>query len=151
MKVSLSWLKEYIKVDIEPEVLCERLTMAGIEVESIEKRYTYLNDIVAAKVNEVKKHPNADKLFICEVDAGSDKLLQIVCGAPNVKQGMYVPCALPGIVLPDGKKIKKGRIRGQISEGMLCSGAELKLNDDAAGIMDLKGDLIDAGTSVKKV
>jgi phenylalanyl-tRNA synthetase beta chain len=77
---------------------------------------------------------------VCRVDAGTDETLQIVCGAPNVKAGMYVPCALPGAVLPGDFKIKKGKLRGEVSEGMLCSARELRLSDDAAGIMDLEGE-----------
>ena len=107
MKVSLSWLKEYISVDLEPSVIAEKLTMAGLEVDAVEERYDYLANIVVAKVIDVKQHPNADKLSVCSVDAGGDKLVQIVCGAPNVKKGMFVPCALPGAVLPGDVKIKK--------------------------------------------
>jgi phenylalanyl-tRNA synthetase beta chain len=149
MKVSLSWLKEYICVDLEPSVIAEKLTMAGLEVDAVEERYDYLANIVVAKVDEVKKHPNADKLSLCRVDAGGDDLIQIVCGAPNVRKGMFVPCALPGAVLPGDLKIKKGKLRGEASWGMLCSAAELRLNTDAAGIMDLEGDFV-AGTPLEQ-
>jgi phenylalanyl-tRNA synthetase beta chain len=142
MKVSLNWLKEYIKVDLDPLVIAEKLTMAGLEVEAVEKRYNYLDHIVAAKVIEVNKHPNADKLSVCKVDAGGDDLIQIVCGAPNVYAGMFVPCALPGAVLPGDFKIKKGKLRGEVSAGMLCSAAELRLETDAAGILDLDGSFV---------
>jgi phenylalanyl-tRNA synthetase beta chain len=142
MKVSLSWLKEYIHIDLEPSVIARELTMAGLEVDAVEERYDFLNNIIVAKVNEVKKHPNADKLSVCMVDAGGDELIQIVCGAPNVHEGMFVPCALPGTVLPGDKKIKKGKLRGEVSAGMLCSSAELKLDTDAAGIMELEGDFL---------
>ena len=137
MKVSLSWLKEYISVDLEPSVIAEKLTMAGLEVDAVEERYDYLANIVVARVDDVKQHPNADKLSVCSVDAGGDEPVQIVCGAPNVKKGMFVPCALPGAVLPGDVKIKKSKLRGEISYGMLCSAAELRLNTDASGIMDL--------------
>ncbi|MDA3789235.1 MAG: phenylalanine--tRNA ligase subunit beta, partial [Desulfobacula sp.] len=149
MKVSLSWLKEYICVDLEPSVIAEKLTMAGLEVDAVEDKYDYLANIVVAKVDAVKKHPNADKLSVCSVDAGGSELIQIVCGAPNVRKGMVVPCALPGVVLPGDKKIKKGKIRGEISCGMLCSAAELRLNTDASGIMDLKEDF-PAGTPLEE-
>ena len=149
MKVSLSWLKEYICVDLEPSVIAEKLTMAGLEVDAVEDRYDYLANIVVAKVEDVKKHPNADKLTVCSVDAGGDTLIQIVCGAPNVHKGMVVPCALPGAVLPGDKKIKKGMIRGEISCGMLCSAAELRLNTDASGIMDLEEGFL-AGTPLEE-
>lgn len=142
MKVSLSWLKEYVSVDLEPSVISEKLTMAGLEVDAVEGRYDYLSNIVVARVDEVKKHPNADKLSVCKVNAGGEDQIQIVCGAPNVRQGMYVPCALPGAVLPGDLKIKKGKLRGEVSQGMLCSASELRLNADAAGIMDLEGEYI---------
>lgn len=145
MKVSLSWLKEYISVDLEPSVISEKLTMAGLEVDSLEERYEYLDHIVVARVKEVERHPNADKLSVCQVDAGGDELIQIVCGAPNVREGMFVSCALPGAVLPGDLKIKKGKLRGEVSQGMLCSAAELRLDSDASGIMDLEGEFV-AGT-----
>ena len=138
MKVSLSWLKEYIPVDLDPLEISDRLTMAGLEVDSIENLYDYLDNVVVARINEVKKHPNADKLSCCLVDAGKEELVQIVCGAPNVREGMYVPCALPGAVLPGDLKIKKSKLRGEKSQGMLCSGSELRLAVDASGIMDLE-------------
>ncbi|MCP3874932.1 MAG: phenylalanine--tRNA ligase subunit beta [Desulfobacteraceae bacterium] len=141
MKVSLSWLKEYISVDLEPSVISARLTMAGLEVDAVEERYDYLDNIVVAKVDKVTKHPNADKLTVCKVDVGDDPI-QVVCGAPNVREGMFVPCALPGAVLPGDFKIKKGKLRGEVSQGMLCSASELKLDADASGIMDLEGDFI---------
>ncbi|MFH2060826.1 MAG: phenylalanine--tRNA ligase subunit beta [Pseudomonadota bacterium] len=141
MKVSLNWLKEYISIDLEPSVISEELTMAGLEVDSVEERYDYLDNIVVARVKEVKQHPNADKLSVCQVDVGKDELVQIVCGAPNVKQGMAVACALPGAVLPGDLKIKKGKLRGEDSHGMLCSASELRLNSYASGIMDLDCDV----------
>ncbi|MCP4669744.1 MAG: phenylalanine--tRNA ligase subunit beta [Desulfobacula sp.] len=141
MKVSLNWLKEYINVDedLEPTIIAEKLTMAGLEVEAVEERYNYFDNVVVAKVIEVKQHPNADKLSVCQVDAGGEELIQIVCGAPNVHDNMFVPCALPGAVLPGDFKIKKGKLRGEVSAGMLCSGSELKLDLSSAGIMDLEG------------
>ncbi len=148
MKVSLSWLKEYVSIDLEPSVIADELTMAGLEVDSVEQRYNYLDHIVVARVKEVKKHPNADKLTVCQVDAGKEELIQIVCGAPNVRQDMTVACALPGAVLPGEFKIKKGKIRGEVSLGMLCSAAELKLNADASGIMDLDCDAV-PGTALE--
>ena len=140
MKVSLNWLKAYISVDLQPSVISEKLTMAGLEVEAVEEKYDYLDYVVVAKVLEVKPHPNADKLSVCRVDVGSDQELQIVCGAPNVRKGMFAPCALEGAVLPGDLKIKAGKLRGEISQGMLCSASELRLNLDASGIMNLEGD-----------
>ena len=150
MKVSLNWLKEYVNVDLDPLVIAEKLTMAGLEVEAVEERYNYLdNHIVTARVIEVNRHPNADKLSVCRVDAGRDEPIQIVCGAPNVHEGMFVSCALPGAVLPGDFKIKKGKLRGEVSAGMLCSPAELRLGKDAAGIMDLNGSFV-PGTPIKE-
>ncbi|MCF8091471.1 MAG: phenylalanine--tRNA ligase subunit beta [Desulfotignum sp.] len=140
MKVSLSWIKEYIQMDLEPDEIASRLTMAGLEVDTVENLYDYLDGIVAARVLDVKQHPGADKLTCCMVDTGSGDPVQIVCGAPNVRRGMLSACALPGTVLPGDLKIKKSKLRGEVSEGMLCSAAELLLDADASGIMDLAGD-----------
>ena len=138
MKVSLSWLKEYIPVDLPPQQIADKLTMAGLEVDGVESLYDYLDHVVLARVTEVKKHPNADTLSCCMVDVGEDEPVQIVCGAPNVRQGMIVACATPGAVLPGGLKIKKSKLRGEKSCGMLCSASELRLASDASGIMDLE-------------
>ncbi len=142
MKVSLSWLKEYIPVDLDPQDISDRLTMAGLEVDSVESLYDYLGNVVVARVDELRKHPNADTLSCCMVDVGGDEPVQIVCGAPNVRQGMTVACALPGAVLPGDLKIKKSKLRGERSGGMLCSGSELRLAVDASGIMDLEDGLV---------
>jgi phenylalanyl-tRNA synthetase beta chain len=149
MKVSLSWLKEYIPVDLDPQQISEKLTMAGLEVESVEGLYDYLDHVVVARVIEVKKHPNADTLSCCMVDIGGDEPVQIVCGAPNVRQGMRVACATPGAVLPGGLKIKKSKLRGEKSCGMLCSASELRLASDASGIMDIEGEAL-PGISLEK-
>ena len=146
MKVSLSWLKEYTPVNFSPDELADKLTMAGLEVEGIESRFDYLENIVISRVKKTEKHPNADKLTLCTVDVG-DKTVNIVCGAPNVREGLIVPCALPGTVLPGDFKIKKSKIRGEKSAGMLCSAKELQLDSDASGIMELDNDLI-PGTSL---
>ncbi|MEA1967105.1 MAG: phenylalanine--tRNA ligase subunit beta [Thermodesulfobacteriota bacterium] len=141
MKVSLSWLKQYISVDSAPSEMAAKLTMAGLEVESYSQIYNYLDHVVVGRVEKCEKHPRADKLSCCSVNVG-EKEVAIVCGAPNVKKGMNVSCALPGAVLPGEFKIKKSKLRGEVSEGMLCSAAELKLNSDTAGIMDLDSNLL---------
>ena len=148
MKVSLSWLKEYIPVDYDAEDLDARLTMAGLEVDSVERLFENLDTVVVARVLERKQHPNADKLSCCLVDAGGDEPLHIVCGAPNVRENMTVACATVGTVMPSGMKIKKSKLRGELSQGMLCSAAELKLASDADGIMDLDVDAA-PGTPIK--
>jgi phenylalanyl-tRNA synthetase beta chain len=139
MKVSLSWLQEYIPVDMDLVDLTEHLTMAGLEVDSVEDRYAWLGSVRVGRVVSVEAHPRADKLKLCEVDAG-DRTVRVVCGAPNVAPGMLAPLALPGTVFPDGKCLEKGVIRGETSEGMLCSAAELDLGTDASGIMVLDGE-----------
>ncbi len=141
MKVSLSWLKKYMPVDLEPSRIAEKLTMAGLEVESVESRFDYLENVVVGRVEKVQKHPGADKLTCCTVDTGNGKA-EVVCGAPNVREGLNVPCALPGAILPGGMKIKKSKIRGEKSEGMLCSARELRVDADAAGIMTLDETLV---------
>jgi len=148
MKVSLSWLKEYVEVKLPPAELADALTMAGLEVDSVEDRYSYLETVLVARVTDVSQHPNADRLTCCHVDLGS-RTTTVVCGAPNVKPGMLTPCALPGTVLPDGRTIEAGVIRGETSDGMLCSALELALGDDAAGIMELAADL-ESGTSLNR-
>jgi len=148
MKVSLSWLREYIPIDLDPQEISDRLTMAGLEVDGVESLYDYLDNVVVGQVVQAKQHPNADKLTCCAVDIGKGELSSIVCGAPNVREGMYVACALPGAVLPGGFKIKKSKLRGEPSHGMLCSAAELMLAGDASGIMDLEGSFV-AGTPLE--
>ncbi len=140
MKVSLSWLKEYAAIDSSPEEMAAKLTMAGLEVESVASRFDYLDRVVTARVEAVVEHPGSDHLHCCRVNVG-DTLLNIVCGAPNVREGMVVPCAMIGAVLPGDFKIKKGKLRGEISEGMLCSASELKLASDASGLMELDASL----------
>lgn len=136
MKVSLSWLREYIPVDMEVGELADRLTMAGLEVDSIEDRYAWLNTVRVGRVLTVDPHPRADRLKLCRVDAG-DRTVQVVCGAPNVAPGMLAPLALPGTLFPSGRRLETGIIRGEASEGMLCSEAELELGSDASGILAL--------------
>ncbi len=136
MKVSLSWLKELVKVGGSVESIARALTMGGLEVEEIAPVAGEFTGIVVAHVKRVGPHPNADKLRVTEVDAGTGELLQIVCGAPNVAEGQKVPCALIGAKLP-GLEIKKAKLRGVESNGMLCSARELGLSDEHAGLLVL--------------
>jgi phenylalanyl-tRNA synthetase beta chain len=140
MKVSLSWLETFVPVEMALNELTEALTMAGLEVEALTDRYDYLRSVFVGRVAAVKNHPNADRLKICDVEL-QEKTFQVVCGAPNVIEGMLAPLALPGTRLPDGNTLSHGTIRGQHSEGMLCSEAELDLGLDASGIMSLDKDL----------
>lgn len=146
MKISLKWLKKFTGFKSSPEELAEALTMTGLEVESIDYPYGYLKDIIIGKIEKIIAHPNADKLRVCMVNTGGDENLQIVCGAPNIYENMIGPVALPGTELPGGIKLKKSKIRGEVSMGMLCSAKELELTEDSSGIMDLPSDLI-PGTS----
>ena len=140
MKVSLSWLKDYVAINIDAEQLAEALTMAGLEVDSISDRYGYLDSVVVGRIDQVKPHPNADKLTICRVHT-KDRDWSVVCGAPNVQEGMLAPLAKPGTVFPEGFQLEKSVIRGESSEGMLCSEAELGLGIDKSGIMALDSSL----------
>jgi phenylalanyl-tRNA synthetase beta chain len=141
MKISYNWLKDYLPLAVDPHLLSEKLSLAGFEVEEvIEKRLDYPN-VVVGKVNKVEKHPNADKLTVCKVDAGTGDFLNIVCGAPNVAAGQTVPVALVGADLPKGLKIRKAKIRGVESEGMICSEQELGLASESDGIWILSPDL----------
>ncbi|MBM7582052.1 phenylalanyl-tRNA synthetase beta chain [Caldicoprobacter guelmensis] len=129
MLVPLKWLKEYVKVDVPVEQLAHRLTMTGTKVESITRLGEGISNVVVGKILEIKPHPNADKLVVCVVDVGKCKV-QIVTGAPNVKEGQLVPVALDGATLPGGYKITATTLRGVESQGMLCSGEELGLTEE---------------------
>lgn len=140
MKVSLSWLKEYVTLEMTAEQLADALTMVGLEVDTIYDRFGYLHDVKVAQVQAVREHPKADKLKLCDVSIGN-RQFQVVCGAPNVRQGLFTALALPGAVLPDGRTLSKTAIRGVTSEGMLCSEAELEIGADGSGIWALPEDL----------
>ncbi|MBP5662628.1 MAG: phenylalanine--tRNA ligase subunit beta, partial [Clostridia bacterium] len=126
MLISYHWLKRYVDVDVTPEELCERMTLQGFEVESMEKS-AVMRNVVAARVISMEKHPDSDHLWICQTDCGSGEPVQIVTGAQNVFVGALVPAALHDSFLPGGTHIKKGKLRGVESGGMLCSGEELGL------------------------
>jgi len=134
MRFSEHWLRTMVDPPIDSAALAERLTMAGLEVEERTTAAPFFSGVVVARVLEVDRHPNADRLTVCKVDAGQGAELTIVCGAPNAAPGIIVPCALPGATLPGGLTIKKTTMRGVESEGMLCSAAELGLSDDASGL-----------------
>lgn len=140
MKVSFNWLKEYVEIALSCEEVAERLTMAGLEVESIEKISPGFKGVIVGEILSMKPHPKASDLWLCQVGIGPGTL-SIVCGAKNIKIGHRVPVACPGAVLPDGRCIEASRIRGELSEGMLCSEAELGLGNDAGGIVLLPSDL----------
>jgi phenylalanyl-tRNA synthetase beta chain len=135
MHISLNWLNELVKISLTPTALAEVLTMAGFEVESIEDRRQWADGVVVGRVVERLPHPNADKLSVCQVDIGTGELVQIVCGAANVRADIYVPVAKVGTFLPAiDLKIKPAKLRGEKSEGMICSLAEVGLAKESAGI-----------------
>ncbi|MBC2693943.1 MAG: phenylalanine--tRNA ligase subunit beta, partial [Desulfobacteraceae bacterium] len=137
MKISLSWLNDYIPIDKESySSIADSLTMVGLEVDSVTNRYDYLNSVVVGRILNIKAHPNAEKLKICDVDIGSH-IIQVVCGAPNIYKDMVAPVALQGTRFPEGYVLEKGRIRNELSEGMLCSEAELGLGSDRSGVLIL--------------
>ena len=140
MNVTLNWLKTYIDFELSPSELAARLTMLGIEVESIKLLGAELEGVIVGSVSSIRPHPNADKLVLCQVDVGEAEELQIVCGAPNVREGMLAPVATIGATLPVGLTIKCAKLRGETSQGMLCSEKELGLSDEAAGLMELPAD-----------
>ena len=138
MKFTLSWLNQFISTEgYTAAQISDSLTMLGLEMDSVEELFVDLAPIVVARVTEVSKHPDADKLTVCSVDNG-EEVVQVVCGAPNVRAGMWTAIAKPGVKLPDGTKIKKSKVRGVVSAGMLCSARELGLNNDHSGILDLE-------------
>ena len=137
MLLSLSWLREFVPYEGSAQDLGDRLTMLGLELEDIVRPYEAISSIRVGHVVECADHPESDHLHVCKVDAGQGELLDIVCGAPNVAKGQKVPVALVGSVMPGGLVIKKAKLRGAPSHGMICSERELGLTDDHAGIMVL--------------
>ena len=134
MKISLDWLGDLVSWEDTPEELAVKLTAAGLNVESIEEYNQTFPGVVIAKVVHRQQHPDADRLSVCQVTDGGDPVT-VVCGAPNVTAGMKTPFAKPGVKLPDGMKLRKAKIRGVESNGMLCSATELGLGDEADVIM----------------
>jgi len=156
MKISYKWLKDYVSFDQSPEEIAEILTLTGLEVEEVTQIGSDLSGVCVGLVLTCQKHPNADRLKVCTVDVGSGTVLPIVCGAPNVAAGQKVLVATPGtqlpVSLPDGKPlvIRKSKIRGEVSEGMICAEDELGLGTDHSGIIVLPEDA-SPGTSASEV
>lgn len=140
MQFSESWLRSFVNPALDSAALQHMLTMAGLEVEEANPVAPPFQGVVVAQILEAQKHPDADKLQICKVDAGSGEILQIVCGAPNAKAGIKIPCALVGAKLPGDFTIKEAKLRGVASFGMLCSAKELGLSQDHAGLLVLPED-----------
>lgn len=139
MKASISWLKEYVPIEMETDALADALTMVGLEVEGVSDRYGGLDPVVVGKIVDVQPHPHSTDLKICDVDV-RDRHVSIVCGAPNAAKGVLAPVAFPGTRFPDGLVLERKAIQGVPSDGMLCSEAELGLGTDDSGIMILDGD-----------
>ncbi|MBS5644822.1 MAG: phenylalanine--tRNA ligase subunit beta, partial [Clostridiales bacterium] len=155
MLVPYRWLKDYIETDLPVKELAEKMVATGNGVEAITELGADIKNVVVGKIVKLEKHPDADKLQICQIDVGTETL-QIVTGADNVFEGALVPVALCGSELPNGMKIKKGKLRGVESYGMLCSGEELCLKEsdypgaEVYGILILSGDWA-PGTDIRKV
>lgn len=140
MKFSELWVREWVNPAIGTEQLCEQITMLGLEVDGVENIAGEFNGVAVGEVVECAQHPDADKLRVTKVNVGDERLLDIVCGAPNCRQGLKVACAVEGALLPGDFKIKKTKLRGQPSEGMLCSFSELGISEDHSGIIELPQD-----------
>lgn len=140
MKLSKLWLCEWAKCSLSAQEMANQLTMAGLEVDSVNPVAGEFSDVIVAEVLSTKPHPNADKLTLCEVKTNTDKPLKIVCGAANVRPGLKVALAIIGARLPGNFSIKESKLRGEISQGMLCSVSELGMADQSEGIMELDND-----------
>jgi len=149
MKFSELWLREWVNPAISSEALSDQITMAGLEVDGVEPVAGAFNGVVVGEVVECGQHPNADKLRVTKVNVGGDRLLDIVCGAPNCRQGLKVAVATVGAVLPGDFKIKAAKLRGEPSEGMLCSFSELGISEDHDGIIELPLDA-PVGTDIRE-
>lgn len=140
MNISISWLREWVNPKVSDEALAEQLTMAGLEVDGIALVAPHFENVVVGFVVSCEKHPDADKLNLCQIDVGIGEHLQIICGAKNIRADLKVIVATVGAVLPNGLKIKKAKLRGIESFGMICSESELGIADDAQGISELDAD-----------
>lgn len=137
MKFSEAWLRQWVNPDLSTEALVERLTLAGLEVDSVESAAPPFDGVRVAKVLSVEPHPKADRLQVCQVDVGDGSPLTVVCGAPNVREGLLAPLAMVGARLPAGAKIERAKLQGVESFGMLCSAAELELAEQSVGLLEL--------------
>jgi phenylalanyl-tRNA synthetase beta chain len=140
MRFSVNWLKQWVRLDMNAAQLAEKLTAAGLEVDSVEPVAAAFSGVVVAEIESCAPHPQADKLSVCTVHDGGSERLQIVCGAPNARAGIRVPLARVGAEIGPEMKIKKARLRGVESQGMLCSARELGLSEDHSGLLELPAD-----------
>ena len=138
MKITIDWLKDHLDTKLKENQIIDKLTDIGLEVESVEAQSNELESFLIAKILKTKKHPDADRLKVCDVDIGKKELVQVVCGAPNAKEGLVTIYAPPGSVIPKNQmKLVVSKIRGITSHGMLCSESELNLSDESSGITEL--------------
>ncbi|HSD69004.1 MAG TPA: phenylalanine--tRNA ligase subunit beta [Woeseiaceae bacterium] len=140
MKFPENWLREWVNPELDSAALVQQLTMSGHEVDEVVVEGAGLGSVRIAEVVSVVRHPNADKLSVCQVRSGKGASVEVVCGAPNVRKGMKTAFAAPGVVLPNGMKLERSTIRGVVSNGMLCSALELGLGDESDGIIELPDD-----------
>ena len=139
MKITYDWLKDYLKTNNTEKLLLSKLTDIGLEVESIEDSSIDLDKFLVAKIVTAEKHPNADRLKVCNVDIGNKKIVEVVCGASNAKDGLLTIYAPPGAIIPkNNMKLSVTKIRNITSYGMLCSESELNLSDESEGIIELE-------------
>src|SRR6056300_1070567 len=138
MKITFDWLKDHLDTKLNEDKLLEQLTNVGLEVESVENLSAGLDLFKIAKILKTEKHPNADRLKVCDVDVGEKEIKKVVCGAPNAREGLITIYAPPGATIPKNKmKLSISKIRGVTSYGMLCSESELSLSEDSDGIIEL--------------
>ena len=144
MKITYDWLKDHIETKSNEKQLIERLTDIGLEVENVETPSAELDDFLVARIIKTEKHPDADRLKVCDVDIGNGKILKVVCGASNARVGLLTIYAPPGSVIPKNKmKLVITKIRGVTSHGMLCSESELNISEESDGIAELESPKFD--------
>ena len=138
MKFTKNWLNDHLKTKKSEQQIIEKLNAIGLEVEKVEPIKNELSDFIVAKIIKANKHPNADRLKLCDVDIGGKENIKVVCGAPNAKDGLITVYAPPGSTIPkNGMKLEISKIRGETSYGMLCSESELNLSNESEGIIEL--------------
>ena len=151
MIITLSWLKEHLKTKANESKILDQLTSIGLEVESVKENLGELREFKIAKILKAEKHPNADKLKVCDISLGNGTVVKVVCGAPNAREGLITIYAPPGAIIPKSKfKLKIASIRGVESSGMLCSESELNLSAKSDGIIELKNKENEIGKSYFK-
>ncbi|HSG19364.1 MAG TPA: phenylalanine--tRNA ligase subunit beta, partial [Burkholderiaceae bacterium] len=151
MRIPEAWLREMVHTDLSIERIADVLTMAGLEVEEVETAAPPFIGVRLGKILSAQKHPDADRLQVCEVSIGSGSTpLQIVCGAPNARAGLMVACATDGALLPGGFKIKQAKMRGVVSQGMLCSAKELGISEASEGILEVDASEASLGEDIRQ-